>query len=185
MTSIIAKWQKAKSASFVNYDYTTCGRAALTVLRVIRGSSTSYSRDPLPSKKCALIVLAGREALLASRGPLGKEDGVDVGEDSASSDGNAAEELVELLVVLDGKGDVAGGDAGLLVVAGGVAGELEDLGAQVLEDGGEVDGGAGAHAGGILALAEVAADTADGELQAGLGAAAGGLLGAAATLSFS
>ena len=110
---------------------------------------------------------------------------MDVGEDSASSDGNAAEELVELLVVLDGKGDVAGDDAGLLVVAGGVAGELEDLGAQVLEDGGEVDGGAGAHAGGILALAEVAADTADGELEAGLGAAAGGLLGAAATLSFS
>ena len=49
----------------------------------------------------------------------------------------------------------------------------------------QVDVGAGAHAGGILALAEVAADTADGELEAGLGAAAGGLLGAAATLSFS
>ena len=87
--------------------------------------------------------------------------------------------------LLDGERDVAGDDAGLLVVAGGVAGELEDLGAEVLEDGGEVDGGAGAHAGGVLALAEVAADTADGELEAGLGAAAGGLLGAAATLSFS
>ena len=34
-------------------------------------------------------------------------------------------------------------DARLLVVAGGVAGELEDLGREVLEDGGEVDGRAG------------------------------------------
>eukprot|EP01046_Picozoa_sp_COSAG06_P120609 COSAG06_NODE_68010_length_243_cov_37.201389_1_plen_53_part_01 len=33
--------------------------------------------------------------------------------------------------------------AGLLVVAGGVAGELKDLGAQVLEDRGQVDRGAG------------------------------------------
>ena len=73
-------------------------------------------------------------------GLLGEKDGVDVGEDTTGGDGDSAEELVELLVVLDGKGDVAGDDAGLLVVAGGVAGELEDLGAEVLEDGGEVDG---------------------------------------------
>ena len=33
---------------------------------------------------------------------------------------------------------MTGDDAGLLVVARGVAGELEDLGAEVLEDGGEV-----------------------------------------------
>ncbi|KAL7526212.1 hypothetical protein ACHAWF_001681 [Thalassiosira exigua] len=110
---------------------------------------------------------------------------MDVGEDTARGDGHAAEQLVELLVVLDGQGDVAGHDAGLLVVAGGVAGELEDLGAEVLEDRGEVDGGAGAHAGGVLALAEVAADTGDGELKSGLGRGAGALLLAAASLSFS
>ena len=88
---------------------------------------------------------------------------MDVGEDTTGGDGDAAEELVELLVVLDGEGDVAGDDAALLVVAGGVASELEDLGAEVLEDGGEVDGGTGTHAGGVLALTEVTADTADGE----------------------
>ena len=110
---------------------------------------------------------------------------MDVGEDTTGGDGDAAEELVELLVVLDGEGDVAGDDAALLVVAGGVAGELEDLGAEVLEDGGEVDGGTGTHAGGVLALTEVTADTADGELQTGLGGRAGGLLGATASLSFS
>lgn len=137
-------------------------------------------------RECLVILTRGKAgALLGAAGALGEEDGVDVGEDTAGGDGDAAEELVELLVVLDGEGDVAGDDAGLLVVAGGVAGELEDLGAEVLEDGGEVDGGTGTHAGGVLALTEVTADTADGELQTGLGGRAGGLLGAAASLSFS
>ncbi len=53
---------------------------------------------------------------------------MDVGEDAARRDRDAAEELVQLLVVLDGERDVAGDDALLLVVAGGVASELEDLG---------------------------------------------------------
>jgi len=110
---------------------------------------------------------------------------VDVGKDTSRSDGDASQQLVELLVILDSEGDVAGHDAGLLVVAGGVAGELEDLGAEVLEDGREVDGGAGAHAGGVLALAEVTADTADGELKSSLGGRGGALLLAAASLSFS
>ena len=69
-----------------------------------------------------------------------------VGEDAAGGDRHAAEELVELLVVADGKLHVAGDDARLLVVAGGVPGELEDLGRQVLEHRRQVDGGAGAHA---------------------------------------
>ena len=64
---------------------------------------------------------------------------MDVGEDAAGGDGDSAEELVELLVVADGELEVAGSDAGLLVVAGGVAGELEDLGAEVLEDLGVVE----------------------------------------------
>ena len=110
---------------------------------------------------------------------------MDVGEDTTRRDGNTTQQLVELLVVLHGKCNVTGDDASLLVVTGGVAGELEDLGAEVLEDGGEVDGSAGTHAGGVLALTKVAADTADGELQTGLGGRAGGLLAATASLSFS
>jgi hypothetical protein len=51
----------------------------------------------------------------------------------------AREQLVELLVVAHGEQHVAGDDARLLVVAGGVAGELEDLGSEVLEHGREVD----------------------------------------------
>ena len=77
---------------------------------------------------------------------------MDVRENTARRDGDAAEELVELLVVAHGELDVPRDDAGLLVVAGGVAGELEDLSAEVLEDGREVDRGAGADAGGVAAL---------------------------------
>ena len=110
---------------------------------------------------------------------------MDVGKHTARRDGDAAEQLVQLLVVLDGKGDVTGHDASLLVVTGGISGKLQDLSAEVLEDGGEVDGGAGAHAGGVLSLAEEAADTTDGELKPGLGRRASRLLLAAASFSFS
>ena len=47
---------------------------------------------------------------------------------------------------------MTGDDAGLLVVARGVSGELEDLGAEAFEDGGEVDAGADADAAGVACL---------------------------------
>jgi hypothetical protein len=102
---------------------------------------------------------------------LGDEDGVDVGEDTTLGDGHAAEELVELFVVADSELKVTGGDAGLLVVTGGVASELEDLSGEVFHHSGEVDGGTAADAGGVLALAQVASDTADGELKSSTAAA--------------
>ena len=45
-------------------------------------------------------------------------------------------------------------DAGLLVVSGGVSGELKDFGGEVLDDGGQVDGGSGSDAFGVVALPE-------------------------------
>ena len=110
---------------------------------------------------------------------------MDVGKDTATSDGDATEQLVQLLVVLDGKSKVTGHDTSLLVVTGSIAGQLQDLGAEVLEDGGEVDGSAGTHAGSVLSLAEVTADTTDGELKSSLGRRGGALLLAAASFSFS
>ena len=90
---------------------------------------------------------------------------MDVGEDTTGGDGDGAEELGELLIVADRQLDVAGHDAGLLVVAGRVAGELEDLGGQVLKDGGRVDGGGGTD---TLALSDgylqETVDTTNGEL---------------------
>lgn len=65
---------------------------------------------------------------------------VDVGEHTTLGDGDVSEKLVQLLVVADGELEMTGDDAGLLVVTSGVAGQLEDLSCQVLEDGGEVDG---------------------------------------------
>ena len=120
-------------------------------------------------------------------GLLGEKHGVDVGENTAGSDGDAAEELVELFVVADSELEVAGSDTGLLVVTGSVAGEFEDLGAEVLEDSSEVHGGTTASAGSVAAKLQVASDTADGELKSGLGGPAGGFASflAAASLSFS
>jgi hypothetical protein len=121
-----------------------------------------------------------------------------------------AEELVELLIVADGELQVPGDDTRLLVVTGGVTGELEDLGREVwrarkegsrsatadggedatggwertLEDGGEVDGGTGTHTLGVVALLQETVDTTDGELESGLGRARRRLLvGLAAGLS--
>ena len=74
---------------------------------------------------------------------------MDVRENTTGGDRGSAEELVELLVVADGELHVAGRDAALLVVTGGVASELEDLSAEVLEDGGEVDTGANADPAGV------------------------------------
>ena len=107
---------------------------------------------------------------------------MDVGEDTAGRDRDLAQQLVQLLVVADGKLDVARDDARLLVVARGVARELEDLGSQVLEDGREVDGRARADARRDARVADEARNAADGELQARLGAARDGL-GAARLLA--
>lgn len=54
-------------------------------------------------------------------------------------------------------------DARLLVVTGGVTGELENLGSEVLEDGGEVDGGTGTDTLGVVAALKETVDTTDGD----------------------
>uniref|UniRef100_A0A453MUL2 Uncharacterized protein n=1 Tax=Aegilops tauschii subsp. strangulata TaxID=200361 RepID=A0A453MUL2_AEGTS len=127
-------------------------------------------------------LLLGRLGLLLGGGGglLGEQHGVDVGDDAAVGDGDAGEQLAELLIVADGEQQVARDDAGLLVVLGRVAGELQDLGGEVLEDSGEVDGGAGSDALGVSALLEVPPDAADGELEPGLDGACHRLLPVAA-----
>ena len=54
--------------------------------------------------------------------------------------GDVSKKLVQLLVVADSELKVTGNDAGLLVIACGVASQLEDLGSQVLKNGCKVDG---------------------------------------------
>jgi hypothetical protein len=97
---------------------------------------------------------------------------VDVGEDTTLGDGDVTQELVQLLIVADGELEVTGDDTGLLVVTGGVTGQLEDFGSQVLEDGSEVDGSTGTNTLSVVALAEQTVDTTNGEGQTGLGGTA-------------
>ena len=66
---------------------------------------------------------------------------VDVREHTTGSNSDLAQELVQLLVVSDSELNVSGNDSLLLALLGGVASELEDLGYEVLENGGEVNRG--------------------------------------------
>ncbi|GFH25802.1 uncharacterized protein HaLaN_23830 [Haematococcus lacustris] len=96
-------------------------------------------------------------ALLA--GLLGHEHGLDVGQHATRGDGDLPQQLAQLLVVAHGQLDVAGHDAGLLVVTGCVAGQLQHLGHQVAGDAAHGEGQASlagaAHC--LLAAAALAA----------------------------
>ena len=71
-------------------------------------------------------------------GLLGEEHCLDVGEDTTLGNGNTREELVQFLVIANGKLEVTGDDPCLLVVTGSITGELEYLSCQVFHDSGEV-----------------------------------------------
>merc|ERR550514_2244600 len=95
------------------------------------------------------------------------ESDVDVGENTTGSDGGILEKSGELLVVSDGQLDVSWDDSGLLVVLGGVTGELENLGGEVLKDGSEVDWGTGSNSLGVSSLLQESGDSSDWELKSG------------------
>ena len=80
---------------------------------------------------------------------------MDVGEHTARSNGYAAEELVQLLVIANCKLKVSGNNSALLVVAGGVACELENFGSEILKYSGEVNWGSAANTLGVAALLQV------------------------------
>ena len=96
---------------------------------------------------------------------LGQKDSLDVGQDSTLGDGDSGEQLVQLLVVPDGQLEMTGDDPGLLVVAGSVASQLEDLSSEVLHDGSKVDGSSSTNTGGVVSLAEQTVNTSNGELE--------------------
>lgn len=97
---------------------------------------------------------------------------VNVGKNTALSDCDVAEQLVQLLVVPDGELEMTGDDTGLLVVTSSIASQLEDLGCEVLEDSGQVDRSAGTNTLSVVALAKQTMDTTDRECQTGLGGTA-------------
>ena len=97
---------------------------------------------------------------------LRQEDGVDVRKNSSLSDGDSGQQLVELLVVPDGELKVTRVDPFLLVVMGGIAGELEDLSDEVLHDSSEVDRSSSTNTSGVVSFAKETMDLANGELKA-------------------
>ena len=111
------------------------------------------------------LLLLRLERNLLLLGLLGEKDGLDVGEDTTLSDGDSGEKFVQLLVITDGELEMSGDDSRLLVVPGGVTGQLEDLSGEVLKDGSQVDGGAGTNSLGVVSLAKESVDTTDGELK--------------------
>jgi hypothetical protein len=116
-----------------------------------------------PSSVNQLVVPGGR--LL---GPgLGEERFVDVRDDTAASN-SGLDEGVELLVTTDGELQVTRCDALDLEVLGGIAGQLENLGGEVLEDGSAVNSSRSADAAlrrnGLL---QEPVDTADRKLHKG------------------
>ena len=65
--------------------------------------------------------------------------------DDASSSNRGLDQRVQLLVSPDGELEMPGGDSLHLQVLTGVAGQLEDLSSEVLQDGGAVDGSGGSN----------------------------------------
>jgi hypothetical protein len=112
-------------------------------------------------KLLALALLAS----LALGRLFGQKNGVDVRKNTAGGDGDTAEKFVQLFIVANGQLDVARDDASFLVVAGGIASKLENLGGQVLEHGTKVNRSSSANARGILALLEVTVHATNGELK--------------------
>lgn len=106
-----------------------------------------------------LLLLLGGSLLLRDQASM------DVRQDTTSSDGDVPEELVELLIVPDSKGHVAGDDPCTLVVPSSVPSELEDLRSQVFQDSSEVDRSTARDSLSVLSLAQVTRDTTDRELQ--------------------
>ena len=118
-------------------------------------------------------VLVGQTRTLLGLGSLlgllGQKDGLDVGQHSALGNGDTAEQFVELLVVAHSQLQVTGDDTSLLVVAGSVTGQLQDLSGQILEHSGQIDRCTSSHTLGVVALAEKPVHTAHGELEPSAG----------------
>ena len=102
----------------------------------------------------AAILLRSNSALAL----LADERLVDVGDDSTASNGGL-DQSVQLLVSPDGELEMSGGDSLHLQILTGVAGQLEDLSSEVLQDCRAVDGSGGSNPpGGERAALEVAMD---------------------------
>lgn len=67
---------------------------------------------------------------------------MNVWKDTTLGDSDMAKELVQFLIVADGKLQVTGNDTGLLVITSGVTSQLKNFSSKIFEHSSEVDGSA-------------------------------------------
>jgi hypothetical protein len=99
---------------------------------------------------------------------MGERTLVNVWQNTTLCNCDVSQQLVQLLIVTDSELEMTGDDTRLFVVAGGVAGQLEDFGCEVLENGGQVDWGTSTDTLSIVALSEETVDTTDWESETSL-----------------
>lgn len=92
---------------------------------------------------------------------------MDVRQNTALRDGDAGQQLGQLLVISNGQLDVPRTYTSPLVVLSGVAGQLQHLNGQVLEHSGQVDRSAATNSVSVVTISQHTVDSADRELQAG------------------
>ncbi|XP_038611386.1 uncharacterized protein LOC119936076 [Tachyglossus aculeatus] len=145
------------------------GEAVLT-LRDVRPRDSGTYRCHLGDGRAAVP----RDVFLhvmAPGGPGLEEGGVEARQPRARGGDDVPEEPVQLGIVADGLLQVRRGDALPAVGPGGVTGQLQELGRQVLQHGGQEDRGARGHPLGVVAAAQEAVHQAHREPQPGPGGA--------------
>ena len=110
---------------------------------------------------------------------------MNIWEDGTRGNNNAPKYLIDILIVLHCKSYMTRNYTTFLVIAGSIARKFKDLCTEILEYRSKVNRSYVAHLGGILALAEIAADTAYSELKTGLSPLRVRFLLVAASFSFS
>jgi len=93
---------------------------------------------------------------------------VNVWQDTTLCNCDVPEKFVQFLIVADGELEMARDDAGLLVVTGSIASQLEDFGREVFEDGSKVDGSTSTNTLSVVTLSEKTMDATNWECETSL-----------------
>ncbi|XP_041820398.1 uncharacterized protein LOC121626103 [Chelmon rostratus] len=116
-------------------DFKTDLRFQSSAVMALQESSEAYLVGLFEDTNlCAIhakrVTIMPKDIQLARRIRGERQHRLDVGKDTTLSDGHSTQQLVQLLVVADRQLQVTRDDPGLLVVAGGVPGQLQDLSGQ-------------------------------------------------------
>ncbi len=119
-------------------------------------------------------ILLALAALLATGTArfLWQKDGLDIRQHTTLGNGHTGQQLVQLLVVSDGQLKMARDDPGFLVVAGSVASQLQNLGGEVLHDGGQINRCASSYSLSVVSFTKMAVNTTHWKLKTSAGRSA-------------